>query len=1270
MCHILTATREGFIVKRRIFAVVSTALLLLVGFQALFNPASASEPSSAPASDGTVYGPGYGITNRPDGSAVVQYLPTFSRWDGLWLPVTSLNRSTGDWPYLLTDTPTTISVTRLGLTFNQAKIPGATYEFLPERVKETIEIAISPPSPEVSFAFTTTGLDVAIAGNTIALSVPAGPTIWTASGFHAWDSSVVPQTWPNAVSSLAYADGVLRLTLNADLLADAVYPLYVDPTWTLSDSLGWGASTFQDAVVDQGEQHVKIGWLADNFNDNTNEIWTIDVGAVSFAGGVMQMPAVSSVHAGGPWYDQKAAFKVEFITPDGIGFAFRRDVAQDKRYQLFISGSTGYVGLERWVGGTGTTLGSFTTTITTGVSYSAAVVALGNSFEVWWQGVRQLEVTDPSPPTPFSGDIQFWTGSAAEIQVDSVRVWNPSLGTMTTPVRDAGTNRPLEAKVGGTTSANNQIHVRIRNSPDAMTWGPWTNLKSDLSAGVFHKVPDQDRQRYYQLRVTLTSGVEYTPELSELTVTEGTPATNPSSNTGFESWYPYVGGRVNAVNGNLWYSKPDISIQARAFALGITRSYNSLRGSEAGPLGNGWTHAYNEKLVVNADQTVTWNDGDGSQHTFIPKTPEDGYGSPRGVTSRLVKNDNGSFTLWHTDASKADFTSAGRLSTITDKNGNKVTFTYDGSGRLTSVADDSGKSLTVGYDASNRIITVTDPMSRQITYTYDGSGNLVAVRDAMGFYENYTYTAGKMSSIIDPIDKRTAFTYDSSSRVTEVWLGLYQSGSAVWQFREYAVAYSTATTRTVTNARGFTTTLTLNSFGNPTQTAGPSIGSACCDGQGNSSSYLWDGEMNKIQTTDGRGNTWTMDYDYRSNPLSTTDPGGNVSSSVWAERNYGSWYSVLLKSQTNFRGYTTAYSYDGKDNPIVITNAKNDASYLYHDAFGFLNRSKDFRGFSTWYEYNTHGYRTKTTDPLNQVTLYGYDSVGRQTTVTSPLGFVTTTAYDSNDRITRATDPLGNFTSLEYNARGDRTKTTDPNGFATSYSINVTNGRVQLVTDALGNQTIFAYDLRGNLMSVRDANDHVTAYEYDTFDRQTTAMSPMALTTSYRYDAAGNRIGRTDANGAATTYSFEGSKSTPLHPVPGRDDGGLRVRPEFEPDVGVGLRVREDVRLRRTRPGDERHNRLRRVHQDDHVHVRREREPSHDARSRERDDVLRVRRRQPAVEAHGSGGPRDDLRLRRGLPGHVDDVRERCCHDEHLGCREPAHEDRDAEVRQHARREL
>ena len=267
-----------------------------------------------------------------------------------------------------------------------------------------------------------------------------------------------------------------------------------------------------------------------------------------------------------------------------------------------------------------------------------------------------------------------------------------------------------------------------------------------MASTVFYKVPDQDMQRYYALRVTLTSGNEGTPALSELTTMEDNQplAILPTSNTGFEPWYAYVGGQVNAVTGNVWYSTRDISIRARAFDLSIQRSYNSLRGTEAGPFGNGWRFNYNEKLVINPDTSVTWNDADGSQHTFTAKATTGGYAPPQGVPARLVKNGDGSFALWRLDGIREAFDSTGKLSSVTDRNGNKVTTTYT-SGRLSAVADDSGQTLTFTYDGGGRITSIRDPINRYVNYSYDGSSNLIQRTDPMGFLENYTYTASKIA---------------------------------------------------------------------------------------------------------------------------------------------------------------------------------------------------------------------------------------------------------------------------------------------------------------------------------------------------------------------------------------------------------------------------------------------------------------------------------------------------------------------------------------------
>src|SRR6266545_86319 len=431
------------------------------------------------------------------------------------------------------------------------------------------------------------------------------------------------------------------------------------------------------------------------------------------------------------------------------------------------------------------------------------------------------------------------------------------------------------------------------------------------------------------------------------------------------------------------------------------------------------------------------------------------------------------------------------------------------------------------FDYLDWIPVTVSTASRLVRYVYDGSGNLIQAVDANGTRtQQYWYASSKLSEMTDHTGggRYAKFTYDGSSRATEIWLGSY-NGAAQWKYKAYGIAYSTTTTRTITNARGYTTTLTLNSFGNPTQISGPSIGCGACDNSGNTSSYIWDGEMNRIKVTDGRGFASTTGLDFRSNVVCRIDPGGNASSTVWSEINTASAYVALLAAQTTFRGYTTAHAYDVKGNLVKLTNAKGDYLDYVYDASGFLNRSTDFRRYTTWHEYNANGYLTKMTNPLNEVTRYGYDAWGRVVTVTSPMGFVTTSEYDKDDRLTKTIDSLGKFTSSLYNDRGDLIRTTDKNGNSTTYQVNATNGNVQVRTDALGNSTSSGFDLRGNRLTVTDANGHVTRYEYDVYDRLTKVTSPQGAIdgffTSYVCDAAGNNIRRTDANGASTLYTYD-----------------------------------------------------------------------------------------------------------------------------------------------------
>src|SRR5438093_10741947 len=189
---------------------------------------------------------------------------------------------------------------------------------------------------------------------------------------------------------------------------------------------------------------------------------------------------------------------------------------------------TGNAALEKRTGGVARTLGNFTTTISAGTTYSVKIVALVNYFEVWWQGVRKIAVTDPSPPAqPISGYIQFWTHTTTTtLNVDDVRVWNTTSGTITSAARDAGaTNRPLLDRITYVGGTFDWADSQILSSTDNIAWSDSHYVKVGPKSALDYAVAEGDQNRYYKVKVEVRSTDDGTPSLSEITTPERTPTT-------------------------------------------------------------------------------------------------------------------------------------------------------------------------------------------------------------------------------------------------------------------------------------------------------------------------------------------------------------------------------------------------------------------------------------------------------------------------------------------------------------------------------------------------------------------------------------------------------------------------------------------------------------------------------------------------------------------------------------------------------------------------
>jgi RHS repeat-associated protein len=555
------------------------------------------------------------------------------------------------------------------------------------------------------------------------------------------------------------------------------------------------------------------------------------------------------------------------------------------------------------------------------------------------------------------------------------------------------------------------------------------------------------------------------------------------------------GEPISTGSGNYYYQHIDFAIPGRGLPLVFQRSYNTL-DNYSGPLGVRWTHTYNIFLTPTANGAeIEWGDGHGETYMLSGGS----YVPQPGVFNTLVENGDGTFTLTTPVQTKSDFSAAGRLTSIVDKNGNRILFAYDGSGNLAQITDTVGRTLTLTYDSNNRIVKVSDPIGRAVTYAYDSSDNLVQAVDAAGGVTTFAYdSSGRVTSVTLPNGNTLLQNaYDGLGRVISQTNGR----GFTWHF-----AYDTpgAGKTTITDALGNKTVHAYDSSLRITQIQ---------DALGGTVSYTYDANNDRIGITNQNGQTTNLTYDGRGNVTSITDPLGDTSALTYDANND-------LLTSTNPRGEITTFSYDASGNLILVKNPLGNATSFEYDSFGELASTTDANGDTTTFTYDALGNLASFADPLGNTTNSNHDGVGRLISVTDPTGHAWKASYDPLDRLIARTDPLSNETQYSFDPVGNLLGVTDANGHTTSYSYDATNDLVAVI-DALGHVTSYGYDADDNRSSFTNAHGNTTSYAYDALNRLTKVTDPLGFVTSYTYDPVGNLASETDAKGQTNSFSHD-----------------------------------------------------------------------------------------------------------------------------------------------------
>jgi RHS repeat-associated protein len=575
---------------------------------------------------------------------------------------------------------------------------------------------------------------------------------------------------------------------------------------------------------------------------------------------------------------------------------------------------------------------------------------------------------------------------------------------------------------------------------------------------------------------------------------------------------------VNTGTGRLSHSQELFTTRSgQPLALSASLFYRSMPVAP-GAIGSGWSHGYEMTLVSGTGSSmVFWLNGTRRVYNNYNSS----YVSPKGDFSSLVKNADSTWTITEKDGLKRNFDTTGQVTSLFDRNGNTLSFTYT-VGRLAGVSDPNGRSAAFAYDSNGKLSVITDPRGNVYTLTYSG-GKLAGISYPDTGSWAYTYGGnGLLATKVDP--ENNTFTYnnfDANNR-------LLSTTDPVGNVRSYAYPVLAAPGKVPDAYPATAVQQKVLTF---------------TEKDGNGWNYTYDTlTENVLSKTDPLGNVTSYTYDTRGNMLTKAEPG--IGTTIYTFDSKGN--ILTAKDPLN---QTTSYTYNAFGQVLTTTGAPGTSSNTY-DAKGNLLTSTDPSGALTQFGYDSKGNLISTTDARNKVTTRSYDATtnnllsitlpttavtrftydahGNLLTVTDANNKITTYTHDSRDRLLSITDPLGNATTFTYDKNGNQATLKDANNKTTTFTYNF-QGQLSSAKDALNSVTGFTYGVPGcpsctgidKLTTLTDAKNQKTTWSYDKIGRVVSETDPLNYSTSYTYGATKSPTTKTGGNNAAIAYTYD-----------------------------------------------------------------------------------------------------------------------------------------------------
>jgi RHS repeat-associated protein len=448
---------------------------------------------------------------------------------------------------------------------------------------------------------------------------------------------------------------------------------------------------------------------------------------------------------------------------------------------------------------------------------------------------------------------------------------------------------------------------------------------------------------------------------------------------------------------------------------------------------------------------------------------------------RVTTTDRNGDTVLRTTIHEID--TRGNVVAITDSEGRREQFAYDGLGRLTRATSGGGLVQTFTYNRFNKVTSYTTPDGKLWSTAYRADGLRSSETSPEGRVRSFTYTeSGEPKRTTEPNGDAQLITYDNDGRATDfAWFAaanpatpqkaVTYSYDANGRMTGYSMADSSASFGY--DEKGRKTSETVN-FGPFSRTR--------------SWTYHPDDRIHTY--TDATGSTRTYNYDEAGRLAGISLPGTG-------EITYSDRTATRIGLVTFPGGLTQHFSHDDLLRPTGMSFRRPDGSEIYSWAESFdganLPTSRTIAGATTAVAYDTSA-RLVTSGS----TTFTYDDRGNRTSLTGIPGLWT---YNQDDEIQSA----GPF-SFSHDARGNRT------------------GR-----SGAGSAFSYTWDAAGHLTSLTGPAGTAT-YRYDPFGRRL-SKTIGGTTTYYAYSENGIEAEFDAAGNALVSYGYDPSSEFGQRPL-------------------------------------------------------------------------------------------------------------------------------------------